>query len=132
MTSRRTFVAGSLAAAAALALPISARAQSTSARIKTRDSTELLVKEGRFAEAVSLYDDALAYVPGHWIARLGRARALACLGEKTRARAAYAELLAQWSHADPDLPDLVEVKSGATGLLNDRCRSISSTSPGNR
>ena len=45
MTTRRTFVAGSLAAAAALALPISARAESRSARIKTKDSTELHVKE---------------------------------------------------------------------------------------
>lgn len=104
---------------------------------------ELLVKEGRFAEAVAAYDDALAYAPGHWIARLGRARALACLGDKSRARAAYAELLAQWSHADADLPDLAEVKSGATGGLNSLCHptsllsrssfwSISSTSPGNR
>jgi non-heme chloroperoxidase len=45
MTTRRTFVAGSLAAAAALALPISARAESRTARIKTTDSTELHVKE---------------------------------------------------------------------------------------
>ena len=45
MTTRRTFVAGSLAAAAALALPFSARAQSRSARIRTKDSAELHVKE---------------------------------------------------------------------------------------
>ena len=45
MTTRRTFVAGSLAAAAALALPMSARAQSRSSRIRTKDSTELHVKE---------------------------------------------------------------------------------------
>ena len=45
MTTRRTFVAGSLAAAAALAMPTSARAEARSARIKTRDSTELHVKE---------------------------------------------------------------------------------------
>jgi non-heme chloroperoxidase len=45
MTTRRTFVAGSLAAAATLALPISARAESRSARIRTKDSTELHVKE---------------------------------------------------------------------------------------
>ena len=45
MTTRRTFVAGSLAAAAALALPVSARAEARSARIRTRDSTELHVKE---------------------------------------------------------------------------------------
>ena len=45
MTSRRTFVAGSLAAAAALALPLSARADARSSRIRTKDSTELHVKE---------------------------------------------------------------------------------------
>lgn len=45
MTTRRTFVAGSLAAAAALALPTSARAETRSARIRTKDSTELHVKE---------------------------------------------------------------------------------------
>ena len=45
MTTRRTFVAGSLAAAAALALPASARAETRSARIRTKDSTELHVKE---------------------------------------------------------------------------------------
>ena len=45
MTTRRTFVAGSLAAAATLALPMSARAESRSARIKTKDLTELHVKE---------------------------------------------------------------------------------------
>jgi len=45
MTTRRIFVTGSLAAAAVLAMPISARAEARSARIKTRDSTELHVKE---------------------------------------------------------------------------------------
>ena len=88
-------------------------------------AAELLIDQGRFAEAVAAYDDALAYVPGHWIARLGRARALACLGDKAGARAAYAELLAQWPHADADLPDLAEVKSGATGGLDGRCHHTS-------
>ena len=45
MITRRTFAAGSLATAAALALPLSARAESRSARIKTKDSTELHVQE---------------------------------------------------------------------------------------
>ena len=45
MTTRRTFIAGSLATTAALALPISARAESRTAKIKTADSTELHVKE---------------------------------------------------------------------------------------
>lgn len=45
MTTRRTFIAGSLSAAAALALPTSARAETRSARIRTKDSTELHVKE---------------------------------------------------------------------------------------
>ena len=45
MTTRRTFVAGSLATAAALTLPLSARADSRSSRIRTKDSTELHVKE---------------------------------------------------------------------------------------
>jgi tetratricopeptide (TPR) repeat protein len=78
----------------------------------------LLAERGRFADAVSAYDDALKFVPGHWIARLERARALACLGDKPRARTAYAELLVQWKHADSDLPDLAEVKSGADGLAS--------------
>jgi pimeloyl-ACP methyl ester carboxylesterase len=45
MTTRRTFIAGSLSAAAALALPTAARAETRSARIRTKDSTELHVKE---------------------------------------------------------------------------------------
>lgn len=80
---------------------------------------DLLIKQGRGAEAVSAYDDALTYIPGHWIARLGRARALSCLGDISAARAAYAELLAQWAHADRDLPALAEVKSGAAGAAKD-------------
>jgi tetratricopeptide (TPR) repeat protein len=42
-------------------------------------AAELLMKQGRVAEAAAAYNDALALVPGHWIARLGRARALAAL-----------------------------------------------------
>jgi hypothetical protein len=35
-------------------------------------------------------------------------------------RAAYSELLAQWSQTDPDLPALAEVKAGAAGTLSPR------------
>ncbi len=45
MITRRTFAAGSLASAAAFALPLSARAETRSARIRTKDSTELHVQE---------------------------------------------------------------------------------------
>jgi pimeloyl-ACP methyl ester carboxylesterase len=45
MTSRRSFIAISMAAAGALALPGRARAQARSARIRTKDSTELHVRE---------------------------------------------------------------------------------------
>jgi hypothetical protein len=74
---------------------------------------ELLIGVGRSAEAVIAYDNALKDVPAHWIARLGRARALACAGDMSGARSAYAELLAQWAHADSDLPALREVRAGA-------------------
>jgi tetratricopeptide (TPR) repeat protein len=74
---------------------------------------EILLEAGRAREAVDAYDDALRLAPGYWRARLGRARALTRVGDAAGARAAYAELLAQWSKADLDLPALAEVKAGA-------------------
>jgi tetratricopeptide (TPR) repeat protein len=74
---------------------------------------DILLEAGRAREAVAAYDDALRIAPGYWRSRLGRARALNRAGDATAARVAYAELLAQWSKADPDLPALAEVRAGA-------------------
>ena len=87
---------------------------------------EMLLARGRPAEALTSYDAALADIPGHWIAMLGRARALSCMGDASGARAAYGELLVQWAHADADLPALAEVRSGAAGMKEQhpQCKTV--------
>jgi hypothetical protein len=41
---------------------------------------------------------------------LGAARAAAKSGDRASAATAYSRFLAQWSQADPDLPELKEAK----------------------
>jgi hypothetical protein len=45
------------------------------------------------------------------LAPLGRARALAALGEREAAAAAYRELREAWRDADPDLPPLLAARA---------------------
>jgi hypothetical protein len=44
-------------------------------------------------------------------ARVQLARAFACSGDRIRAKAAYQDFLAQWRHADPEIPILKQVES---------------------
>jgi hypothetical protein len=44
---------------------------------------------------------------------LGAARAAAKAGDPETARQRYAALAAQWKNADPEMPDLEEVRKGA-------------------
>jgi len=74
-----------------------------------------LAEDGRNAEALAAYDRALELSPGRSAALLGRARVLARLGRADDARHAYAQLAASWKNADPELPDLAEVRTGAAG-----------------
>jgi hypothetical protein len=45
------------------------------------------------------------------LARLGRARAYAMLGDTAKARAAYRDFLTLWKDADPDVPLLKEAQA---------------------
>ena len=51
--------------------------------------------------------------PNRSLALLGLARAPTAAGDAAGARAAYRKLLANWAHADADLPALDEVRRGA-------------------
>ena len=50
------------------------------------------------------------------LARLGLARSYAVAGDSAKARIAYQNFFALWSHADPDIPILNEAKAEFTNL----------------
>jgi tetratricopeptide (TPR) repeat protein len=76
---------------------------------------EVLLGLARPAEARAEYERAVARTPGRARALLGLARAAAAAGDAETAREAYARLARQWHRADPDLPELAEVRRGAGG-----------------
>jgi tetratricopeptide (TPR) repeat protein len=72
--------------------------------------------EGRRArEAAVAFDRALVRRPNRSVAWLGLARAKAALGDRVGTSEAYAKLLANWQHADPDLPALAEARAAVAG-----------------
>lgn len=72
---------------------------------------EMLLRAKRPDHALLEFDLALNTAPRRAQALLGRARALIAMGDAVRGRAAYAQLQAIWQRADPDLPELAEVKA---------------------
>jgi tetratricopeptide (TPR) repeat protein len=75
------------------------------------------LKLGRANEAVQAFQKILDLRPVSTFdiavpaARLQLARAYALRGDKTQARIAYQDFLAQWKDADPDIPLLKQAKA---------------------
>jgi tetratricopeptide (TPR) repeat protein len=72
--------------------------------------TQLLAAH-RPNEARRAFEAALARTPGRASVLLGLARAAAASGDRAAASRHYAALAAIWHAADPDLPDLKEVRA---------------------
>jgi tetratricopeptide (TPR) repeat protein len=77
---------------------------------------EMLLASGRPAEARQEFEASLARAPGRALSLLGLARAAAKAGDTEAARRAYGELAANWRHADPDVPERVEVEGRLAAL----------------
>jgi len=71
---------------------------------------ELLLELNRPAEARQQFERSLARAPGRSLSLLGLARSAAKTGDTAAARQAYAELAGNWQRADPDVPQLAEVR----------------------
>ena len=74
---------------------------------------QLLLDAGRGAEAADAFALSLRMHPKRSPALLGLARAKKMAGDSAGAARAYKQLLINWHAADPDLPELAEVKAGA-------------------
>jgi tetratricopeptide (TPR) repeat protein len=70
---------------------------------------ELLLAQGKPADAQQEFTRALALAPRRTQSLLGLARAAAAAGDAVVADQAYADLRSIWRHADADLPALAEV-----------------------
>jgi tetratricopeptide (TPR) repeat protein len=76
---------------------------------------EILLGEGRAAEARAEFEAALAHAPGRSLSLLGLARAAAKAGDAAASREAYAALAKNWTRADPDLPGRQELSAASRG-----------------
>ena len=81
---------------------------------------DLLLALGRAPEAIAAYDTALQWTPLRSPVLLGRARAAARAGDQEDAARWYGLLLHNWKAADPDLPELEEVRAGAQSVRASR------------
>ena len=72
---------------------------------------EILLELGRPQEAAAAFEQALRRGPNRSLALLGLARASAARGDRESARRHYRRFLANWSSADPGLPELQEARS---------------------
>ena len=70
---------------------------------------ELLLAQGKPAEAQQEFVRALGLTPRRTPSLLGLARAATAAGDTAVANQAFADLGSIWRHADPDLPALPEV-----------------------
>lgn len=76
---------------------------------------EVLLKVGRYREAVAAFEYALVRTPGRSNSLLGAARAAAKLGDRRSATGFYRALLDNWKHADADVEGLAEAKAYVGG-----------------
>jgi len=76
---------------------------------------QALLESGNAKAALAGYDRVLTRHPNLSTALLGAARAAKAAGLAAVARDRYAALAALWARADADLPDLEEVRAGASG-----------------
>jgi tetratricopeptide (TPR) repeat protein len=71
---------------------------------------ELLLAEGRAAQAVVWFERALARTPNRSRAVLGLARAAAKSGDAAKSRTAFKQFLANWAQADAAVPEVAEAR----------------------
>jgi hypothetical protein len=76
-------------------------------------AAEFLLGANQPKEALAAYDATLLRYPNLSRALLGSARAAQRAGDGVTARERYAALAAQWKDADPGVPELDEVHTGA-------------------
>ncbi len=81
---------------------------------------DLLLEANRPKEALAAYDATLLRYANLSRALLGSARAAQRSGDVATARDRYATLATQWKHADPGLPELEEVRTGAKAQRTSR------------
>jgi hypothetical protein len=72
---------------------------------------DMLLELGRPAEALKEYEASLKTSPNRFNGLYGAARAASLSGNKKRAKALYAKLVAVCDHADSERPELVEAKA---------------------
>ncbi len=75
---------------------------------------EMLLAAGKAAEARAEFQRALDHAPNRALSLLGLARAAAKAGDHAAAEDAYRRLAAVWRRADPDLPEVAEVRRSAS------------------
>jgi tetratricopeptide (TPR) repeat protein len=76
---------------------------------------EILLEQGRAAEARVEFETALAHAPGRSLSLLGLARAAAKAGDTAASREAYAALAKNWARADSGLPGQAELAASGSG-----------------
>jgi len=76
---------------------------------------EILLEQGRAAEARAEFETALAHAPGRSLSLLGLARAAAKSGDAAASCEAYAALAKNWARADQDLPGRSELSAASGG-----------------
>ena len=76
---------------------------------------EVLLEAGRPADAVAAFQQALGRHANRSLSVLGLARASAAIGQTDRARELYATLLANYEHADADMPEVAEARAALDG-----------------
>ena len=74
---------------------------------------EMLLKAGDAGQARAEFERSLSRAPERALSLLGLARAAAKSGDRTAAEDAYRRLAAVWRRADPDLPEIAEVRGSA-------------------
>jgi tetratricopeptide (TPR) repeat protein len=70
---------------------------------------ELLLAQGKAADAQQAFARALALAPRRSLSLLGLARAATAAGDTVVADQAYADLRSVWRHADADVPGVAEI-----------------------
>jgi tetratricopeptide (TPR) repeat protein len=71
---------------------------------------EILLERGKPKEAAAEFERSLRRWPNRSRSVLGLARASAAIGDREAARRHYRKMLESWRGADPDLPELAEVR----------------------
>ena len=75
---------------------------------------EMLLSAGKSAEARAEFERSLSDAPNRALSLLGLARSAAKAGDRPASEDAYHRLAAVWRRADPDLPEMAEVRSSAS------------------